>query len=205
MKVLWNSLAFLLFAHLAGTAQQSHFDKYTGPNALGGYRLDQDTDIRTIFAPLGWAPQKDRDLYCAADAQHGLYMYAQISGDGSNRVDTIFISSFPNCFRSTVMPANIDPSFWRTLEGIGIGSAEKDVLRAYGEPGYSERLTHGKDAWVIRGIEQRSWNRYDVGNLSYLYSCYANARRACKEDDLRATRIGFRSGKVIWILISNSE
>jgi hypothetical protein len=159
--------------------------------------------MRSLLAIFGAKPA-GRDTYCFADKKHGLYLYARKRDNGSGIADYVFLSSFPNCMHMSVLDATIDPNVWKTPEGIGIGSTKEDVLHAYHQPGFSEKI--GKDPWQsmeIVGIRDSEKSKVYVGDWTYLYSCQVDEKQAC--DDLRATRMGFSRGKLIWIAISDSE
>jgi hypothetical protein len=158
--------------------------------------------MKSFLAIFGAKPT-GRDTYCFADKEHGLYLYARKRDDGSGIIDSVFLSSFPNCMHMPVLDSTIDPLTWKTPEGIGIGSPKEDVLHAYHQPVFVGKLENKKNSYEIAGIRESEKPHAFVGDSSYLYSCLLDEKHGC--DDIRATRMGFSRGKLIWIAISDSE
>jgi hypothetical protein len=159
--------------------------------------------MKSLLAIFGAKPS-GKYTYCFADKEHGLFLYTRPLDDGSRRVAEVFLSSFPNCMHMPILNTTIDPNIWKTPEGIGIGSTKEDVLHAYHQPVFSEKI--GKDPWQsmeIAGIRESEKSQVYVGDSSFLYACWLDEKIGC--DDLRATRMGFSHGKLIWIAISDSE
>jgi len=122
--------------------------------------------MKSLLAIFGVKPS-GRYTYCFADKEHGLYLYTRPLDDGSGRVGMVFLSSFPNCMHLPVDATTIDPTAWKTPEGISIESTNEDVLHAYHQPVFKEKL--GKDSWEYReiaGIRDSERNRAYVGDLS---------------------------------------
>jgi len=105
--------------------------------------------------------------------------------------------------------ANI--SNWKTSEGIGVGSSEADVLKAYGKPTSMTRVraTKSQDAkakvmtleavcrFVIRGF-QKGDKTPKIGDHDLFY-------RSGNTDDPSAAEFGIHDGKVTWIFLSQNE
>ena len=199
------SLAILvpLVAFSACGGQRSPFGQYSGPHSLGPYRLNNDVFLTSLLGTLGTKPS-GKGTYCFADKEHGLYLYVQPKDNQSGRVANILLSSFPNCRHLPVLATTVDPAVWKTPAGIGIGSTQEAVLRAYGKPVFVGKLDKKSDVGVIAGVHEPGASLASVGDSSYLYSCLINEKEGCP-NDLRVTRIGFSKGKVVWIHISNSE
>jgi hypothetical protein len=159
--------------------------------------------MKSLLAIFGAKPA-GKYTYCFADKEHGLFLYTRPLHDGSGRVAEVFLSSFPNCMHMPILNTTIDPNVWKTPEGIGIGSMKDEVLHAYHQPVFLEKI--GKDSWEsmeIAGIRDSEKSQVYVGDFTFLYSCLLDEKHGC--DDLRATRMGFSRGKLIWIAISDSE
>jgi len=195
--------ALLGFAFTAFSGQHGPFGRYTGPNSLGPYRHNRNNTVKSVLAALGATASK-RDTYCFLDIEHGLYLYARPDEHDSSLVSSVFLSSFPNCRHLPVIPATIDPTVWRTPEGIGIGSTKSEVLRAYPQPVFRDTIEPGKSAYLIAGIRDTELTKAFVGDSSYLYSCLLDEKHGCNDDE-RVADLGFAKGKLIWFSISDSE
>jgi hypothetical protein len=196
-------LVILGSAFAAQSGNHGPFGRYTGPNSLGPYSIDRDISMKSLLATFGALPA-GKYTYCFADKVHGLFLYTRPLNDGSKRVGMVFLSSFPNCRHLPVLKVVIDPGVWKTPEGIGIGSTKEEVLHAYHQPVFGEKL--GKGSWEsleIAGIRDSERSQAFVGDSSYLYSCLLAEKQGC--DDLRATRMGFSHGKLVWIAMSDEE
>ena len=58
-------------------------------------------------------------------------------------------------------------------------------------------------AWDILGIHKAEWPHYSLGDLRFDYRCFAGIKPVC--DELAAAEFGFKSDKVVWIGLSDSE
>jgi len=184
-------------------SQHGPFGRYTGPQSLGTYSHGRAVAVKSFLARFGMTPSR-RDTYCIADDEHRLFLHASVDAEHDREhFDAVFLSSFPNCKHLPVVAATIDPTLWRTPEGVGIGSTKQAVLKTYGQPQFSrkEALKPGPDE--IAGMRDSDQIRIDVGDSSYIYSCMIDEKHGC--DDLRVTQFGFKRGMVIWIWISDSE
>ena len=191
------STAAIFLVALALTAFSAPYrpaPSYPGPSSLGPYSHDRDVPLKSFLTKLGTQPVRGRETYCFADKEHGLYLYATVDHHGSAVVDTVFVSTFPNCVHLKVEPALIDPGVWKTPEGIGIGSSVDEVLKAYRRPQFSEKLAVGSAAWEIRGIDKSEWPHYSLGDLRFGYGCYEGEKSIC--DVLSATEMGFKKGEL---------
>lgn len=196
-------MCLFLFGSIAAMAQEQRFGHYRGPKSLGTYTHAHRISLRPFLANFGAQPS-GRYAYCFADKEHGLYLYAKIDDEHDRgQVNSVFLSSFPNCRHMQVTSATIDPNVWVTPHGIGIGSTKQSVLHAYPYPTFSEKLPEGAARGEILGLRDTEVNNVDFGDRTYLYSCMIDERNGC--DDLQAAQFGFFHGKVIWIAISDSE
>jgi hypothetical protein len=191
----------LLSAALSGqTLGHSVYGKYTGPHSLGPYSLERDVSMNSLLTVLGARPS-GKDTYCFSDKDRGLYLYVQPMEDGSGRVADVLLSSFPNCRHLPILLTTINPTLWKTPEGIGLGSTKEEVLRAYREPVSRQQLKGGRG--VIADNHDDDLSNVPVGDSGYLYSCLLSDKQGC--DDARVALFGFSKDKLIWIRLSNSE
>ena len=206
MRLRWKCVFVVwLICAATGIANSQHgpYGRYTGPNSLGTYSHDRAITVKSFLADFGSVPSR-RDTYCIADANHKLFLHASVDSEHDRgHLDVLFLSSFPNCKHLPVVTATIDPTIWKTPEGVGIGSTKQAVLKAYGQPQFSrtEAVKPGPDE--IAGMRDSDQTQVDLGDSSYVYSCMTDEKQGC--DDLRTTQFAFRHGKVIWISISDSE
>jgi hypothetical protein len=200
----WSVRLVILTGMLASLGgSRPPFGRYTGPRSLGPYSLDHDVSMKSFLAKLG-AKVDDRFTYCFADKEHGIYLYVEPKGDDiPNLVGHVVLSSFQNCRNLPVLPIAIDPALWKTPEGIGLGSTNKDVLRAYHQPVRVSKLDRMNDTGVIAGLYEPGTSKADIGDSSYLYSCLLSEKQGC-EEDARSAEMGFRNDKLVWISLSNS-
>jgi hypothetical protein len=207
-RVLQVALSLLLFVFIgislnAQTPDKRPWGKYTGPHSLGIFSLDHDISIKSFLANFGLKPT-GREIYCFSDSKNGFYLNVRISEHDSGSIEFLMLSSFPNCKHMHVTETTIDPTVWRTPEGISIGSAEQDVQKAYHTPIYDFKLTGLKVRSIIAGITDADKDPMHIGDYSYLYSCLMeDKKKSC--DTLNASQMGFQNNKLIWINISDSE
>jgi len=179
---------------------QSGGQKYTGPQCLGPFCMDRRTSSHDLFHKLG-PPARKSGPYCyeAKEKKNGFLYFTTVHSDPGLAVQ-VFLSDFPNCLHMLKRVSDADLRTWKTPEGIGLGSLEKDVVRAYGKPS-EEFSINPKDAramalW-IRGY--RSGDR--VANVGDRVLSYAGDL----SQDLSTAGFGIRDGKVAWIWLSADE
>jgi hypothetical protein len=144
-----------------------------------------------------------KETVCLKDRDHRLYLYISPEHDGSGRVAGVFLSSFPNCEGFPVHSTVIDPTVWRTPEGVGVGRSKEQVLRAYGAPPSSPEIALKDLTTLIAGTSEVK-HLTPIGSSSLLYNCAPSDAPGCSTDN-RATQFGLSDGKVVWIDISDSE
>lgn len=150
------------------------------------------------------APPKKGKIYCFGDEDRATYLRVKPQPDDSGRVAEIFISSFPNCNGFPLHKAEIKRDSWRTPEGIQIDSSSEEVLHAYGDPTVKAKIDDAFANDLVASLQDRKGIEARMGDVSYLYNCTPPQAKACYSDN-RATQIGFKDGKVVWIDISNTE
>jgi hypothetical protein len=124
-------------------------------------------------------------------------------GDRPGIASQLELSSFSNCIHLPVYPAVIDPTVWKTPEGIGIGSTEEDVLHAYHKPVLVRKPDKDSALLLFAGGPVGGRSLPNIGEFSYLYSCLVGEKQAC-DSDSPTVEIGFSKGKVIWIWSASS-
>jgi hypothetical protein len=164
-------------------------DKYPGPRCLGPFCADRYDSGKNVFQQLGH-PARKADIYC----------YRAVDGSGFVSLgmrdepflpSDVFLSDFPRCMHMPewVMQAtSVNLKEWRTPEGIGIGSSEEEVTKAYGKPNYVHRVDV-KRGEILLGYRPGDAVP-DVGTKSLEYRL---------EDRSRSAEFGIRNGRVAWI------
>jgi hypothetical protein len=127
-------------------------------------------------------------------SQDGLTFLSVATGHAED-VDVTFLADFPTCKHMPAKVTKRDLRGWKTPEGIGLGSTEKDVLKAYGKPSPIEK-TFARDLWTrsLKGY-RKGEALPDPGQKIIEYAGM----------ELHWAQFGIRDGKVSYILISDSE
>ena len=173
---------------------------YSGPKRLGPFRIDRNTSAGSLFKQLG-SPAQKAGPYCYESKDRRAFLHVATFESEPNIAAEVFLSDFPNCLH---MPKHVtanDLQGWRTRAGIGLGSLEKDVLKAYGKP-TSEEKVDLKDYRYVSSHMIRGYQSGDtvpqVGDKSISYN-------GDLSKDLSAAEFGIRNGKVSWIWLSHNE
>ena len=171
---------------------------YAGPNSLGPFRVDKNTSMKSLFHRLGSPPSTAEDVVCyrSANSQRFLIVTRMVAEYDRRVAGAVELSDFPNCLDKTVRTTSEDLSKWTTDKGIGLGSSERDVKKAYGTPS-SEESTGSNYRWAIHGSPAQDKTRARVGTKVLGYTGAS--------DDLRTAYFGIREGRVAWIFLSQNE
>ena len=113
-------------------------------------------------------------------------------------VADFLLSDFPNCLHMRKRIATNTLRAWKTPEGIGLGSSEEDVLKAYGMPSAEKKLDTQKPAIEIKGLlagYREADNRPRIGDKVITYG----------PRELQAVDFGIRDGKVSYIWLKESD
>ena len=108
----------------------------------------------------------------------------------------VLLSDFPNCMDRPQQVTSENLLTWKADKGVGIGSTEDDVLKAYGMPSRQDKIDRRGYRWVIQGDHSSREGRSERGSRVLVYN---------ESDDLRAAEFGIRDGKVAWIFLSQNE
>lgn len=183
--------------------------EYSGPKCLGSYCLDRKISDHSLFNRIGVQPESAPNLRCYEAPGKGAFLFFETFDTEPHNVADVLLSTFPNCMHMKVHPSSGDLLSWKTPEGIGLGSTEADVLKAYGDPSSRTRIpelgsssSQGSQQdsiykFVIRGFQSGD-KVQPVGDHDLFY-------RSKDLDDLRAAEFGIRDGKVSWIFLSRNE
>ena len=182
--------------------------KYTGPNCLGSFCLEGGSRKKLAEA-FGKLPKKET-LYCykSKDSKTFVQYFIEDEYKVNGKIVTtgsIALTDFDNCNRS--LTTSDPPETWKTPEGIGLGSTEQEVIRAYGKPVQRETVAPAgnpgitakqtADIMLAGGpIEQRK-TPANIGDTILTYDG--------QPEDLSFTWVLIRKGKVSGIRTGDSE
>jgi hypothetical protein len=167
-------------------------EKYPGPRCLGPFCADRYDSGATVFERIGHPKSNKLDLYCYKARDGSGFVAVELTDHSPRMMTDVFLSDFQHCWH---MPEGIDQvtpenlKNWRTPEGIGLGSSEQDVIKAYGKPTDTLK-TDVRYVAILLGLRPRD-TAPDVGTKSLEYGI--------PSDRTRAAEFGIRNGKVAWI------
>jgi hypothetical protein len=182
------------------TSAKKH--RYNGPKCLGAFCFDGGSR-KKLASTFGSLPKKEK-LYCYKTRGSKAYLQYQIEDEYKvhGRFVTIgemVITDFSNCDAETSsLPRTLPQAAWKTPEGIGLGSSEQDVVRAYGNPAARDPVTAASIATMKAGGAGKSKEvPADAGDTMLTY----NSDFA----ELRLAWILLRHGKVSGIRLADIE
>jgi hypothetical protein len=200
MKLLVMSL---LLAMLPAFQASPKKHKYTGPKCLSAFCFDGGSREK-LASTFGSLPKKEK-LYCYKTTDSNAYIQYEVEDE--YKVDGRFvtigemvITDFSNCNKETSsLPRRLPQAAWKTPEGIGLGSSEQDVVRAYGNPAARDPVTAASIAAMMRAVDAGKPKEVpaDAGDTMLTY----NSDFA----DLRLAWILLRHGKVSGIRLADIE
>ena len=173
--------------------------KYSGPKCLGPFCIYSDISTTTLWKHLGSPPKRSSHLspYCFQSEDGRAFLYVETIDSEPDVPDEVLVSDSPNCLHMPKAVTRDNLNAWKTPEGVGIGSSEQDVLKAYGKPSDRKIIDWLTYRFVIRGY------RPNDGDLSlgdeYLFY------NGDTDNDLSAAEFGIRKGKVSYVWLSDSE
>ncbi|MFI5098722.1 MAG: hypothetical protein ACHQT6_12185 [Candidatus Acidiferrales bacterium] len=172
-------------------------DAYPGPNCLGLFCAYHGLSLHSFLAHLG-PPVKISSRpgdYCYQSLGSGAFLLAESDHVSPSELDAVLLSDFPSCRHSATQTTENDLRAWKTPEGIGLGSTEADVWRAYGKPDQEGKVDANNccDS-MLKGF-RTGGKLPDVGNKSLRYA----------GQELERAEFGIRNGKVSYIVLSYSE
>jgi hypothetical protein len=192
---MWKATLLTIALCLKGGSGQT----YTGPKCLGLYCIDRTVPVGVLFKQLGApAPRRSKfEPYCYESQGGHAFLYIDTVGPQPKVVGDVFLSDFPNCSRLRTQSTAADLGAWKTPEGIGLGSSEEEVRKAYGKPSSDDKLGPQTYRTRIKGF--RPEDRHpDMGERSLFYNGDVTT-------DLSAAEFGVRNGKVSYVWLSYNE
>jgi hypothetical protein len=175
-------------------------DAFVGPDCLGPYCTNGELTPDSLLQGLGLPPQKSRVLpllcFQSQDAQAFLHFSTDV--EETSGVADFLMSDFPNCLHTS---KRLTPNLiraWKTPEGIGLGSPEEDVLKAYGTPSAEKKLDAEKPIRETKGLiagYRAGDKQIRIGDKVVIYG----------PRELQAADFGIRDGKVSYIWLKDSD
>jgi hypothetical protein len=186
---------------------------YSGPGCLGPFCVRDRVTDRSLFERIGKANQPSgQSLYCYEGSEGGVFLYLETIDTEPHVIGDVFLSVFPNCMHMPVRKASASLKDWRTSEGIGLGSTEADVLKAYSDP--TARIAINQDdsaSQMPRADSPESIFRLRIRGFRAADRASKLAEHrlfygpAPSSNDLRSAEFGIRDGKVCWIFLSRND
>lgn len=197
---MFRAIMLLFASLLAGGASQEAV-KYSGPNCLGPFCIDHDVSVPVMFKRLGEPAPRVSSFspYCYKAEDGKTFTYFDTLGPDSKVAGTLFLSDFPNCVHIAVRTTHDDLRGWKTPEGIGLGSSQADVVKAYGSNFSGGRIVAGDSRvlkFMIRGYREED-RTTRIGDKTVSYNGAS--------DDLRTAEFCIRDGRVSCIFLSHNE
>jgi hypothetical protein len=169
---------------------------YAGPSRLGPFASDREFSMRHIFKLLGPPPRSQPYCYRSERGDAFLNMVAihsepDVPGD-------VVLTDFPSCVHMPVKVVTSDLREWKTPEGIGLGSSEEEVVRAYGKPSREFTLPIPKYLELYRPLLNGYREGDRLPDMAVWVLRYVGA-------ELSSVDFRIRKGKVSYIWWSDNE
>jgi len=175
-------------------------DSFVGPDCLGPYCSNGELSFDSLLRHFGLPPQKSTPspvvCFQSQDGRASLHFATDV--EETYGVADFLLSDFPNCLHKhkRITPNGLDA--WKTPEGIGLGSSEEDVVRAYGTPSAEKQLDAQKPILETKGLilgYRAGDNQPRIGDKIIIYG----------PRELQAVDFGIRDGKVSYIWLKESD
>ena len=131
-------------------------DAFLVPDCLGPYCTYRELSLNSLLRRLGLPPQEHSpspiECFQSRDAQAFLHVSTDVESISESSLDDVLLTDFPNCSH---MPKRITTNglrAWRTPEGIGLGSAEEAIRKAYGVPSAEKKLDAQNPGFAMKGL-----------------------------------------------------
>jgi hypothetical protein len=190
---------WLLLLAIPGFQAKGTKRKYKGPQCLGPFCFSHPITRKRIPEMLG-EPARKGNPYCYQSSDGKAFLNLRLTEEyyAQGGVSTeMVLSDFPNCTGKYGKTAiSTDPLTWKTKEGIGLGSDEQDVLRAYGRPPHPLATRVDMSDLVLGyGEKAARVRRYASKLIGY----------SGGDDELEQAAFYIRDGKVVAITMGDDE
>jgi hypothetical protein len=177
-------------------------DAFLGPDCLGPYCTYRELSLNSLLRRLGLPPQEHApspiECFQSRDAQAFLHVSTDIESISESSLGDVLLTDFPNCSHMPKRIATNGLRAWRTPEGIGLGSPEEAIRKAYGIPSAEKKLDAQNPGFAMEGLiagYRAGDNQPRVGEKVIIYGPL----------ELQVTEFGIRDGKVSYIWLKDSD
>lgn len=177
-------------------------EAFPGPDCLGPYctygELSFNGLLRRLGLPPGGHSPSSTECFQSRDAQAFLHVSTDVESISESSLDDLLLTDFPNCSHMPKRVAANTLRAWKTPEGIGLGSSEADVQKAYGIPFAEKKLGVQNPGFAMKGLiagYRVGDNQPKVADKVIIYG----------PRDLQVTEFGIRDGKVSYIWLKDSD
>jgi hypothetical protein len=190
---MWKS-AICVFEFIILCAGPAAGAEYRGPKCLGPFCIGDYGPGTRMFRQLG-GTSEELEMYCYQSRHGNVFLRVEMNDVGPKEriVEVVTLSDFSTCAhvpRRLIQITAADIGAWRTPEGIGLGSSEGDVIKAYGSPTRERRTDSNLYQLVVPSFRQGD-PLPPVGSRMLTYEG--------KQDESRCAWFGIRDGRVAWI------
>ena len=175
-------------------------DAFLGPDCLGPYCTYGELSLNSLLRHFGLPPQRNTpspvECFQSQDGRASLHFATDV--EETSGVADFLLSDFPNCLHMRKRIATNALHDWKTPEGIGLGSSEEDVLKAYGTVSAEKKLDAKKPPLEIKGLlagYRAADNQPRTGDKIIIYG----------PRELQVADFGIRDGKVSYIWLKDSD
>jgi hypothetical protein len=172
---------------------------FIGPDCLGPFCTYGDVSLGSLLRHLGLPAQKiapQQECFQSQDSRASLHFATDV--EETSGIADVLLSEFPNCMHRRKGITTRDLHGWKTPEGIGLGSSEDEVVKAYGQPTTIKKLDMQKPVVEVKGLlagYRAGDTRPQVGEKVLIYG----------PRELQQVDFGIRDGKVSYIWLKESD
>lgn len=175
-------------------------EAFVGPDCLGPYCTYGELSLDSLLRYFELPTQKNRpspvECFQSQDGRTSLHFATDV--EETSGVADVLLSDFPNCLHMRKRTTTNGLRTWKTPEGIGLGSSEEDVVKAYGAPSAEKKLVPQKPIREIKGLIAENRVGDDQPRIGEKVIVYGPR-------ELQAVDFGIRNGKVSYIWLKESD
>ena len=172
---------------------------FKGPDCLGPFCTYGDVSLDSLLRHLGLRAQKvgsSLECFQSRDGRASLHFATNV--EETSGIADFLLSEFPNCAHRRKAITTRILREWKTPEGIGLGSSEEEVVKAYGAPTTTKKLDTQKPIVEVKGLlagYRTGDTRPQAGEKLLVYG----------PRELQQVDFGIRDGKVSYIWLKESD
>jgi hypothetical protein len=209
-----GSKALLYRGQLNGAARATRFrlrggavssieldsDSFVGPDCLGPYCTYGELSLDALLKYFGVSLRghKPSSVECLQSQDGGSFLHFATTVEETYGVADVLLSDFVNCTETRKQIAPNSLSSWKTPEGVGLGSSEEEILRAYGKPTTEKNVEGGTPLPEMKGLIVG--NRSSEGEKRIVDKILVYGPRELQQADF-----GLRDGRVSYIWLKESD